>query len=443
MQTLDQLISGQLKGISTLKLSCGLKEFPPQIADLADTLEMLDLSGNQLSELPVYFGCFKKLKIAFFSDNEFEVFPQVLAQCPELEMIGFRSNKIKYIFENSFPKKLRWLTLTNNKIEALPIDIGNCLALQKVALAGNNITELPKEMAACINLELLRISANKIKELPNWLISLPKLSWLAYAGNDFNSLDINNIDLNEMQWNDFVIEQKIGEGASGKIYKVKCLEQSSTSSFSEYALKEFKGEITSDGSPLDEMKACILAGKHTNLVNLVARLKDHPENKQGLVFNLLNPNYSNLGNPPSFITCSRDTFPDNLRFSFHQFYHIAKQIASVSNHLHQKGIMHGDLYAHNILVDNDKALLSDFGAATIYDKADNHSPYLERIDVRAYGCLLEDLLLRTLWDDVTNQTKDDCFQLKENCMQSEVLKRPNFFSIGCFFDELNYSNGSL
>ena len=68
MQTLQQLLSGELIGTKKLKLSCGLTEFPSEIFTLADTLELLDLSGNQLSQLPEDFGRFKKLKIAFFSE---------------------------------------------------------------------------------------------------------------------------------------------------------------------------------------------------------------------------------------------------------------------------------------------------------------------------------------------------------------------------------------
>lgn len=52
MQTIDQLRSGELAGIRHLKLSCALTSFPREIMDLADTLEILDLSGNALSDLP-------------------------------------------------------------------------------------------------------------------------------------------------------------------------------------------------------------------------------------------------------------------------------------------------------------------------------------------------------------------------------------------------------
>ncbi len=46
MDTLAQLRAGQLAGIKRLDLSCGLTEFPREIFDLADSLEILNLSGN-------------------------------------------------------------------------------------------------------------------------------------------------------------------------------------------------------------------------------------------------------------------------------------------------------------------------------------------------------------------------------------------------------------
>ena len=54
-------------------------------------------------------------------------------------------------------------------------------------MAGNKLTSLPEEMAGCQELELLRLAANDLKELPSWLLKLPKLSWLAFAGNPLGS----------------------------------------------------------------------------------------------------------------------------------------------------------------------------------------------------------------------------------------------------------------
>ncbi len=49
MHTLEQLRSGALSGARHLKLSENLTSFPMEILSLKDSLEVLDLTGNQLS----------------------------------------------------------------------------------------------------------------------------------------------------------------------------------------------------------------------------------------------------------------------------------------------------------------------------------------------------------------------------------------------------------
>lgn len=433
MQTLQQLKSGELKGSTRLKLSCDLTEFPKEIFDLADTLELLDLSGNALSGLPNDFGRLAKLKIAFFSDNLFTELPEVLSDCPQLEMIGFKSNQISIVSEKSIPNTTRWLILTNNQITQLPKSIGNCSRLQKVAFAGNKLSSLPTEMVNCKNLELLRISANEIKELPKWLLSLPKLSWLAFAGNPCSNHQQVITDLEEHHWDHFEIKEQLGEGASGIISKAVL----SHGEKKEIALKVFKGEVTSDGLPKDEMAACIAAGAHHHLVNVIGKISDHPQQKDGLVLELIPATYKNLGMPPSFVTCTRDTFHEGTVFSLETTKQISLGIALASAHLHARGIMHGDLYAHNILVDpRAHSLFGDFGAATIYDRNSDLASSLERLDVRAFGCLLEDLLVRTSRDESNQDKVSTLMQLKDACMNTDILNRPDFETISACIKQL-------
>ena len=91
MNTLEQLRSGELAGSRRLKLACGLNAFPREIFDLAETLEILDLSGNALSSLPDDLPRLHKLRILFCSDNPFTELPAVLGQCLQLSMIGFKA----------------------------------------------------------------------------------------------------------------------------------------------------------------------------------------------------------------------------------------------------------------------------------------------------------------------------------------------------------------
>lgn len=425
MHTLAQLQSGQLLGTKRLKLSCELSEFPKEIFDLAETLEILDLSGNKLSSLPADFEKLNHLKIAFFSDNFFTEYPTVLADCPKLEMVGFKANQITTISSEAISSNLRWLILTNNRIEAIPTSIGKCIRLQKCMLAGNRLKALPVEMANCSNLELLRISANQFEQLPNWLLTMPKLSWLAFASNPFCDSWQKSNTLDGIDWQEFELKEQLGEGASGNISKAFWANKQL-----DVAVKVFKGEVTSDGLPSDEMNATIGAGKHPNLVSVLGKLKNHPAQKQGLIFGLIPPLYKNLGLPPSFESCTRDNYTEGTVFSKEAILEIAKGMASVCAHLHAQGLSHSDFYAHNILVDeNNHALLGDFGAGVSYDVNSIFAPMLERLEVRAFGCLLEDLLNHADVKDSLSGKMQALDQLKEECMQADVSKRPDFESI--------------
>ena len=415
MATLDELMTGKILNPKRITLSESLSEFPSVLYDYVNTLEILDLSGNNLSELPEDLYRFTKLKIAFFSQNKFTIFPKQLAKCPSLTMIGFKSNQIVEIPEDALPLHIQWLTLTDNRIEKLPKSIGKCTYLQKCMLAGNRLQELPEELAQCKNLELLRISANQLTKIPTWLIQMPKLSWLAFSGNPSTYIPKNEVQLPSIDWSRIQIKQQLGEGASGVISKAKIDGEQ------EVAIKIFKGEVTSDGYPEDELATCLSTGLHENIVPLRATIANHPEGKQGIVMELIPAEYKNLGHPPSFDTCTRDVFPAEQQFTYKQGVTILNGVLQAVKQLHERGIMHGDLYAHNTMFNEvGKTYFGDFGAATFYAKNSEEAPYLERLDIRAFGCLIQDVV------SLMSADEKGLVTLYEKCMLEEVLERPSF-----------------
>jgi hypothetical protein len=431
MHTLEQLHCGQLTSIQRLNLACELREFPAKIFDLADSLEVLDLSNNQLSTLPDELHRLHRLRVLFLNNNQFETVPEVLAQCPNLSMIGFKANRLTTLPENALPLHTRWLILTDNQLETLPTSMGSLKHLQKLMLAGNRLQALPEEMAACLNLELVRLAANQLQELPTWLLTLPRLAWLAYAGNPFcagwqNSTKAHTT-LPAIDWGELVIGERLGQGASGII--CKGLWQTERESV-DVAIKLFKGDITSDGYPADEMQACLAAGTQANLISPIGQITNQPEGKQGLVFPLVPSNFRNLGGPPSLESCTRDTYPEHLAFSPATVLQIATSLAAAIAHLHQRGILHGDVYSHNTLVNEaGTALLGDFGAASFYPCcSETPGSALERVEARAFGCLLEDLLDRCPTPATAEQmgTTQALRQLQYDCMRPTPPMRPSF-----------------
>lgn len=434
-QTLEELRSGKYHGTKRLKLSNCLTEFPREILDLFDTLEILDLSGNPLNSLPKDISRLHKLKIAFFSDCDFKTFPAPLAQCRSLEMIAFKNNGMRSIPPDSLPRKLRWLILTNNRIDTLPTSIGQCHGLQKCMLSGNCLTSLPDEMEKCRKLGLLRLSCNNFTSLPRWLFHLPELSFLSFSGNPCAIASPDGSSLESIPWSSLSAQEVLGEGASGIIYKGS---RRGMKVEHEVAIKLFKGGLTSDGSPIDEMNACIAAGRHPNLIDPIGRIFDHPE-KQGLVLDLIPSYYTNLGLPPTLESCTRDSFHPETVFSVSQCKQILLGIVRASEHLHERGIVHGDLYAHNILIDKSgHPLLGDFGAATIYEKDHPKSRAIQNIEVLAFGHLIEDLLglvERIVGDNGSVLDEKDVIVIEAlnllhyNCSNPVVHERPSFTEI--------------
>ncbi|MDU9031311.1 leucine-rich repeat-containing protein kinase family protein [Pseudomonas mediterranea] len=430
MNTLAQLRAGQLSGITRLDLACGLTQFPREIFDLADSLEILNLSGNQLETLPDDLHRLTRLRVLFCSDNRFTELPECLGRCAALTMVGFKANRIERVPAAALPPLLRWLILTDNRISQLPDELGRRPHLQKLMLAGNRLQQLPASLAQCHRLELLRIAANQLDDLPQWLLELPRLSWLAYAGNPLETQadEAAQRSTTPIDWAQLSLQQPLGEGASGVIHQA--LWQATGQPARNVAVKMYKGEMTSDGSPLHEMHACITAGRHPNLIEVLGQVAGHPEKQAGLVMALIEPSYRNLAGLPSLASCTRDVYADTLRLSASAALRIARSIASVAAHLHRQGITHGDLYGHNVLYnDQGDCLLGDFGAASFHATTDTpQTRALQRIEVRAFGILLGELLARI--EPGSDEVQLATLQaLEARCCQPEVLARPGFEEI--------------
>jgi serine/threonine protein kinase len=142
---------------------------------------------------------------------------------------------------------------------------------------------------------------------------------------------------------------------------------------------------------------------------------------------LIDPAFRVLAGPPSLDSCTRDVYAPDTRFTPEAALALASGIASAAAHLHAQGLMHGDLYAHNILHDGaGGALLGDFGAASFHPAS--MADALERIEVRAFGCLLEELLARCDGAAPALQA------LQAQCVQPTVMARPRFAEISTQLD---------
>ena len=179
-------------------------------------------------------------------------------------------------------------------------------------------------------------------------------------------------------------------------------------------------------------------GQHPNFIPVLGRLLNAPNSQMGLILPLISSDFQILGNPPSFDSITRDTFKAGTSFTLSFIVQCLRGIASAALHLHSTvSLMHGDLYAHNILVNDTGStpLLTDFGAAS-FKRGDDVSfsaeevQCLEGIEVRAFGCLIDDLLSHLEKDDANSvDTLNSLEALRTRCWDVSVLSRPRFSEI--------------
>ena len=392
-------------------------------------LTKLDLYQADLNEstfpdfLPTHLP---NLRILFCMKNRFREVPSVIGKFPKLSMVSFKSNAIKSIHPDALSSSLRWLILTDNQLSTLPNTIGRCTKLQKLMLSGNQIGSLPKEIENCKQIELIRLSSNQLTEPPMQLLTLPNLAWIALSENPF--LQVKNENQHDgmtrttgtlkiypqNELDDPTQGIILGKGASGITRKYTIASSSSVNV--DVAVKEFYSNITSDGNPqIEKMISYTTATKLNNscpsLIQILGQTK-----KGNLIMELL-MNYQVLAQPPTLQSCSRDVYDqydndtnddsnnDSNKNSNHinwmeyvtftRMVYLVQHLLQALVELHSLGISHGDFYGHNILFStkNEKQIwLTDFGAAFFYCRNAEYGMIIERIECRAFGHLLEEVL---------------------------------------------------
>ena len=111
---------------------------------------------------------------------------------------------------------------------------------------------------------------------------------------------------------------------------------------------------------------------------------------------------------------------------------LLKGVVSAARHMHERNIMHGDFYAHNIMIDTEgNSILGDFGGASYYDNNVDDAILVahERLEVRAFGCLVEEMLILSEDDNTDCESRERLIVLKDSCLNVVNIERPLFVEI--------------
>ncbi|NND32110.1 MAG: hypothetical protein HKN76_05915, partial [Saprospiraceae bacterium] len=152
-------------------------EIPPDLADLT-FLESIDFSSNELSVLASEITSLP-LKTLNISNNLFSgnLPPEISNLASTLEEFKLTNNN----FSGAIPPEigglsnLRVLTMENNNFSSIPAEIGNLSNLEIWYCGGMSITSLPGAIGNLVSLKELYLSFNDITSLPMELGSLANI----------------------------------------------------------------------------------------------------------------------------------------------------------------------------------------------------------------------------------------------------------------------------
>ncbi|KAL4536072.1 hypothetical protein Ndes2526A_g05615 [Nannochloris sp. 'desiccata'] len=355
-----------------------LTELPNGISRLT-ALTNLDVSDNKLTTLPGGIGNLKALVALNAMGNELKSLPDELGGLASLRRLGLKGNELKTLPASiGNLKLLKELFLTDNLLESIPEEIGGCEALVKLQASHNRLCSLPASLGSLPHLELLRVACCEIVEIPQAVTASSSLAWLSLATNPTCKPSPRPSRWGgTIKMKDVAIGMKLGDGASGEVF-------SATWRNRQVALKLFRGDRSPDGHSDDEIGiACALSDKH--LIKVLARIAD----PLGLVMEYVDG--TPMAEKPNSESLLRCRWEQGVSFSLEFVLNVATGLASALEAMHSKGVIHGDVYAHNLLADTQgNVVLCDYGAAFYCPRA--AAAAYEGHECRAYGLLVRDLL---------------------------------------------------
>jgi hypothetical protein len=183
-----------------------LAQLPPEIGQLS-RLIVLNVAFNKLTALPPEFTDLVKLRILNLADNsDLKKVPPEVFELRELTALDLaRTNLVEIPPAIEQLSKLTKLHLPRNRLGKLPPEIGHLTRLNSLHVSRNeNLAELPPQIGQLHELTELHVSNCNLKSLPPEIKQLRKLAILHLSDNQLTELpgeighlrELRRIDLN-------------------------------------------------------------------------------------------------------------------------------------------------------------------------------------------------------------------------------------------------------
>ena len=143
----------------------------------------MDLSRNQLKEIPKEIGELVTLKFLKINSNKINKVPQEIGNLVNLELLEVTNNLIETIADEIFRlTNLKVLNLGFNKLSHISPLIGKLCLLKKLFVSYNPLNPfIPDEISELKYLEELNICGTRLKKMPLSLFKIPCLAILSIS----------------------------------------------------------------------------------------------------------------------------------------------------------------------------------------------------------------------------------------------------------------------
>ncbi|BBM86596.1 leucine-rich repeat domain-containing protein [Candidatus Uabimicrobium amorphum] len=217
----------------------------PQYVFSLTKLKALDLSYNSLSSIPPQIGVLSNLEGLNVSRNYLQTLPQEIDKLSNLRVLWLVANKMKEFPQSICAlKKLQYLNISNNTVQTLPCGIQNLQALSILELEFNYLQNLPPQIGQLSSLRKLSISnkqqserpkmsyltppgkiniydppkvGNKLKTLPQELFTLPRLEFLDVSGT-YMTIPTDVEQLKSLRF--LIVDSRVYPGENSVIHKL-------------------------------------------------------------------------------------------------------------------------------------------------------------------------------------------------------------------------------
>ena len=145
-----------------------LETVPPPVLHLGSRLTLLNLSRNQLQDLPASLAVdLPALETLVLAWNRFALFPPPVADLRRLRVLDLSFNKLETLPEAvARLGNLEELLVSDNELEALPDGIARLGKLKSLNLRYNEVRALPNVMCTMENLRDVNLNGNPVESPP-------------------------------------------------------------------------------------------------------------------------------------------------------------------------------------------------------------------------------------------------------------------------------------